>query len=385
VAAPEDSFQFSGLIPEIRDRVIRYGGEVVAMPLGTSALVLAYRRDAFERPENLEAAKAAGLALEPPETYEQLDALARFFHGRDWDGDGQAESGIALALADDPEGVAEAIFLARAAALGAHPDYFSLFFDDRTLAARIASPPFAEALAGLVALKASSNADTLDFDITRAREAFRDGQAALLIDVAEQAPSWSDPKRPVPTGVAPLPGSPRVYDPRREVWQDLDRPNRPAFLLDGGGWLVGVAASSDAIDPARDLVRHLVGPDGAERLAASRILPLLPVRGSLLGGDRIDPRLDIRGLGRAVSRTLMADRLLPGPRLPGQEQYRADLARARASALQGRSVDEALGEAARAWETFTDTLGRERQRWHERRSLNQPTPATPPPDPPPAS
>ena len=60
----------------------------MGLPIGGSALVVAFHRAAFDSPANQEAAKAAGLTLEPPRTWEQFDALARFFHGRDWDGDG---------------------------------------------------------------------------------------------------------------------------------------------------------------------------------------------------------------------------------------------------------------------------------------------------------
>ncbi len=75
------------------------------------------------------AAAEKGLKLQPPRTWEELDALARFFQGRDWDGDGQPGHGIALVLGDDAEGLGNATFLARAASLGQHPDQFSFVFD----------------------------------------------------------------------------------------------------------------------------------------------------------------------------------------------------------------------------------------------------------------
>ena len=74
--------------------------------------MLIYRRDAFERDANLAAAKEKGLKLEAPKTWEELDALARFFQGRDWDGDGSPDHGIALVLGADAEGLGNATFLA---------------------------------------------------------------------------------------------------------------------------------------------------------------------------------------------------------------------------------------------------------------------------------
>ena len=98
------------------------------------------------RASNKAAARQAGLTLEPPTTWEQLDSLARFFHGRDWNGDGKPDLGIALAIGSDAEGVGDATFLARAASLGQHRDHYSFLFDSDTMAPRIDTPPFVEAL-----------------------------------------------------------------------------------------------------------------------------------------------------------------------------------------------------------------------------------------------
>lgn len=370
---PEDPLAFSGLLPEVRDRVVRHGGQVVALPIGASSLVLVYRRDALESATNQAAAQEAGIELAPPDTYEQLDALVRFLHGRDWDGDGEPEAGIAFAQGEDAEGVAGTVLLARAAALGQHPDYYGLFFDERTMEPRIGTPPFVEALAALQALKASAPKELENADAAAARTAFREGRAAFLIDRAERAPSWSDPKRPVATGVAPLPGSARLFDPRRAEWETLRRPNRPTFLLGGGGWLLGVSAACTEPEAARDFAKFLAGPETSGRIAADRDFPLLPVRTALLGADRLDARLDIRGWGRAVARTLSGGRLVFGPRLPEAEAYMADLERARLDAIaKGTPPETALAAAVEAWEKRTDRLGRDRQRWHYRKSLSLP-------------
>ena len=142
--AEVDAFQFSDVIPAFREQVPKYGKDRMAFPYGGSALVLAYRPEAFERKENREAAKQAGIALEPPTTWDQLDKLAKFFQGRDWSGDGANDFGIALALGADPEGVGDATYLARAASLGQHRDQYSLVFSSDTMEPRIATPPFVE-------------------------------------------------------------------------------------------------------------------------------------------------------------------------------------------------------------------------------------------------
>ena len=48
----EDPYDFMGVAAPYRDQVTRYGNERMALPYGGSALVLVYRRDAFEREAN---------------------------------------------------------------------------------------------------------------------------------------------------------------------------------------------------------------------------------------------------------------------------------------------------------------------------------------------
>src|SRR5262249_27762396 len=117
-----DPLRFAEVIPAFRDQVTKYGSDRMAFPYGGTALELVYDRAAFERPENRTAAETQLLSLKPPGTWEQLDALAHFFQGRDWNGDGTADHGIALALGSDTGRLGEAIFLARAASLGQHRD-----------------------------------------------------------------------------------------------------------------------------------------------------------------------------------------------------------------------------------------------------------------------
>src|SRR5262249_1888276 len=145
--------------------------------------------------------------------------------------------GISVVLGDDPEGLGNATFLARAASLGQHPDQYSFLFDSEKLTPRIDTEPFVAALGGLAALKASGPPGMERFDADAARAAFREGKEALLIDRAERAAAWSHGK---PVGVAPLPGSERVFDPISKNWSTPSQRNAPSYMPWGGGWLIGV-------------------------------------------------------------------------------------------------------------------------------------------------
>jgi len=380
-AAAPDVLAYKDIAPAYRDQVARYGPDRIGLPIGASALVIAYRRAAFDDPAHKEAAKAAGLKLEPPKTWDHFDALARFFQGRDVDGDGKPDAGVALAWGPDPEGVGDAIFLARAAASALHRDQFSFLLDSETTAPRVASPPFVETLKALVALMASGPPDAGKLDADAARKAFRAGRAALLIDRAEMAGGWGAEGTAV--GVAVLPGSNRVFDPSREAWEISPTPNRPSYLPSGGGWLVGVVASSPDRPAAEALAKYLAGPDSTNRLRAERGFPMLAVRTSQLAQGLTNPRsapgVEPRPWADAVSRTLAADKVVPGLRIPGAPAYLADLARARVAAANGLAPEAALADLARAWTERTRALGPDRQTWHHRRSLNGPTTSAEPP------
>jgi multiple sugar transport system substrate-binding protein len=364
--------------------VTRSGPDRMALPCGGSALVLVYRNDAFQSAANRSAARAAGLVLEkPPETWAELDAFARFLGGRDWNGDGALDHGIALALGPDSEGVGDAAFLARAAGLAQHRDHFSFVFDSSDeLTPRIDAPPFVEALAGMIALKASGPPGIEHFDAAAARAAFRTGNVAMLIDRAERASTWSHGKR---ISVAPLPGSDRVYEPSRKAWEKASPPNAPRYLPYGGGWLVGFHSglSGTQREAALDLVKYLADPENVNRLRGERTFPMLPARTSQMAQGLPDPTsapdVDSRLWSDAVSRTLLADRVVPGLRIPDAGGYLADLAKGRVAAAAGEPPEKALGAVARAWTERTKRHGPKRQLWHYRRSLN--TPATLP-DPP---
>lgn len=365
--------RYSDIAPAYREQVSKFGTQRYALPIGGSTLVLAYRADVFKAEANVKAAKEQGITLEPPATWDNLDALARFFQGKDWDGDGSPNHGLSAALGKDAEGVADATFLARAASLGQHRDHYAFLFDSDSLEPRLESPPFVEALKALAGWKAVGPPGVETFGAAEARAAFRDGKAAMLIDRAEKVAEWSAGK---PVAVAPLPGSDRVYEPMRKAWEKGQSINRPTYLPFGGGWLVGVRKG---LDPARkaaalDLALYLAEEEVANRILAERAFPMLSVRASQMGRGIPDPtsapHVDPRMWSAAVSLSLMAERVLPGLRIPDADGYLDDLSAGRAAAMAGKPAEDALKETVAAWSARSKTLGVARQVWHYRQSLN---------------
>lgn len=381
---PADALEFKDVLPGFRDEFCPYGGEFRALPIGGSALVLVYRRDAFESKAEQAAAKAAGITLEPPKTWAELDALARFFEGRDWDSDGAPEHGLAAPLGRDAEGVSDGLFLARAAGLGLHRDQYALLFDSDATTPRLESPPFVEALRAHVALKNFGPKGCERYDAPAARKAFREGGTALLIDRAERVSEWSSGK---PIGVAPLPASARVYEPVRGEWREASPLESPVMLPAKNCWMVGFSANLEGVkrDAALDLAVYLASADNVNRMRTERAFPMLAVRSSQLSQGLPDPTaapdVDARQWSDAVARTLQAQRVVPSLRIPGADAYLDDLAGGRVRALAGEPVEKALQDVAARWSALTKARGPKRQTWHYRRSLNRLATLPAPPEP----
>lgn len=378
-APQRDTIDFGDVVQALREQAGKYGEDRMAVPIGGSALVLVYRRDAFGSESNRQAAAAENLTLEPPKTWEQLDSLARFFENRDWKGDGKTGHGLAAPLGADAEGLGLAIAMARVAALGLPPDQFALFFDadGRALDPRIDSAPFVEAFEAIAAWRVFGPPEMADWDASAAREAFRAGRAAMLIDLAERASQWTDPSAPAAVGVAALPGSSRVFDPVRKIWLTPALPNRVSYLPQGGGWLLGLGSTSTAQEreAAIHFLRALASPETAQAIISDPAFPMLPVRQSHFALGLPDPRaalgVDSRAWGQALSDLYNAPRVVIGLRILEADDYLTDLEAARVKVMQGADAQATLSEAAAAWARRTEKLGAARQRWHYRRSLNR--------------
>ncbi len=206
----------------------------------------------------------------------------------------------------------------------------------------------------------------------------------MLIDRAERASNWSHGKR---LGVAPLPGSERVFEPTSKSWVKPPGRNAPSYLPHGGGWLAGVrrGVSGSQLEAGIDFIRYLASPESSDRIRGERSFPMLPFRISQMSEGLPDPTsaadVDSRLWSDAVSRTLLSDRVVPGLRIPGAEGYLEDLDKGRAAALTGEDPRKALEGVARAWAERTKALGPKRQTWHYRRSLNLRATSAEPPEP----
>ena len=258
-------------------------------------------------------------------------------------------------------------------AWGQHRDHFSFLFDSDAFTPRVDSPPFVEALKGLVAWKALGPPGVERFDATAARAAFRERPGRHADRSRRTSPTWSHGK---PVGVARLPGSDRVFEPLQKEWKPARPRNRPSYLPHGGGWLIGISKNYPGTqrEAALDLAKYLASPRTLNRLRAERTFPMLPVRTSQMGQGMPDPTsapdVDSRQLVDRRRRYLQAERVVPGLRVHGADGYLSDISKGRLAAFNGEAPAKALQAVAKACRAHRG-LGPQRQLWHYRRSLNK--------------
>ena len=138
-----------------------------------------------------------------------------------------------------------------------------------------------------------------------ARESFRTGKVALLIDRAERAADL----------VARQAGRGRSACPARSASSSRSAKNgrrhrrrtHRAILPHGGGWLVGINGrlTGTQLEAALDFAKYLANPENSNRLRAERTFPMLPVRTSARWAracpTRPRPRTSTPGSGRTRS------------------------------------------------------------------------------------
>jgi hypothetical protein len=287
----------------IRDQVVRYGGEVYALPLGDSPLALAW---------------SGSLPEKMPTTWEQF-----------------SESAVGVKRSHLPPFPLSREFIARALAVTSPPDRATLFFDPQTMDARLTTPQLVRALEWLIA--SSKHTDDPAANVTLPRDAVASTLSPLLI-------------------------ARENYTASLDRWDQVDREN-PPVVLGFAGRLVSVTSSSRNAASAFKLIPWLTSGSAGTDLS-QRSQSTLWCRASQVskaaGWFKEKPSDDrTRWLSQQLSR---GDVYLL-PRVPGIGRYLAELEATLRNALTNQEpAGRALAATESKWDALTDSLGRERQR-----------------------
>lgn len=348
-------------------RIASWGEVPYMVPIDGDRHYLQYRRDLLEDPGfKSDFRRATGRELSVPQTWPDLQQIARFFHGRK-NADGQVISGLAEVTVSDA--LLGNYFIKRAAPYAKHPDVTGgFYFELDTMEPLVNTPGWVEALQDFVAAQDLYPKGGQTMSFFDAITAFGRGNVVF-------SDSWDDPfieamepGNPLRNRVAAAlsPGSSRVWNRRTRKWDEFPRINFAPYIV--YGWSSGVARSSAHRQAAFDLLGfHANRENHRNDLLVGRF-GMNPFRQSDLD---VKFWVDRAGWAPAVARSYVdmlaaqtrhRNRVLDLRIHRGQE-YVQLLAVGVYRAITGRdSPQAALDEVARRWKDLTRRIGVATQR-----------------------
>lgn len=348
-AAVWDPNQDDVLAP-FRELYNKFGGQTYSLTIDGDVLVMMYRTDLFEHPDEQAAfMEQYGRELTPPETWDEWLEVGEFFTrdaGETLAGEtleqpfyGLGEYGL--------RGFSYAWFLNRFASSG------GVYFDEE-MNPMINTPEAVAGLQNMVDALAFAPPGTLGYGYDQLRDAFIQGQVAMVVQWTDVPKKAGDPNQGSvivgDVGVGRVPGS--VVD-----GEIVHRSMMPV------GRVVGIAADTDVPDAAYCVAKHIAYNRSLEGVSTS-LTGLDPYRQIHLENPEAytmfesveDAASYLEGLQVAL-----ADGY-PEIFIPGAAAYNDALDLHVNRALAGEETpQEALDAVAAEWDEITDRLGRDRQ------------------------
>jgi multiple sugar transport system substrate-binding protein len=339
------------ILPPFYQLYCRFGGKTYAMAIDGDVLMLQYRKDLFENPDEQAAFKAKyGKDLAPPETWEDWLQVSQFFVRKkgekvggqvlDHDFYGSAEFGA--------RGFSVYWFLNRFASTG------GMYFDEN-MKPGITTPAAAAALQNMVDSLKSSPPDTLAYGYDQLRDVFLKGYTAMVIQWSDVPKKAEDPAISNITGnkvgIALVPGTKLA---------DGTINHRSMMPV---GRVVAVAKDSQNKDAAYWVAKH-VSYDRSLDDVSTMLTGLDPYRTSHFQHPEAFTMFPTKEQAQDYLKGVEANLAHGFPEIfiPGAAAYTDALDVHVQKALTGEEKPtDALAAAAKEWDAITDKLGRDKQ------------------------
>lgn len=327
----------------------KFDGKVYALPIDGDVLMLMYRKDLFEHPEEQAAFKEKyGKELAPPETWEDWLQIGEFFtrqKGEKLGGEVLNENFYGSAeLAK--RGFSFAWFVNRWAPFG--EPYF-----DENMTPLVNSPNAVKGLQNMVDGLKNNPPDVLGYGYDELRDAFLKGYVAMIVQWTDVPKKGADPTQ---SAIAGKIGYGRV--PGWEVDGQVE--HRSMMPV---GRVIGVAKSSANKEAAYWVAKHISYDTSLENVSSSltgldpyRTIHFTNPQAYTMFPDEAEALNYLKGVEAA-----MADGY-PEIFIPGAAQYQDSLDLHVNKALTGQETpQQALDAVAKEWDEITEKLGREKQ------------------------
>ncbi|MDX1824243.1 MAG: extracellular solute-binding protein, partial [Thiohalomonadales bacterium] len=253
-----DSPEYQDVLPHYK-RVASWGDVPYQVPVDGDRHYLQYRKDLLEDPRyKKEFLKETGKPLRVPQTWPELQEIARFFHGR------KLEQVNAVGLQTSISGLAEVTisdallgnqFIKRAAPYAKHPDVKGgFYFDLQTMQPLINTPGFVRALEDFVAAKDLYPSGGLHMSFPQVIQSFGHGEAVFSDSWDDPFVQAMEPGNPLRNKVATAlsPGSHYVWNRNTGEWDYFPEVNHVPYIV--YGWTSAVARLSKHRDAAFDFL-----------------------------------------------------------------------------------------------------------------------------------
>lgn len=360
--------------------LMEYGGQLYCSAYDHDGQVLYYRRDLLTDAEHQAAFQEEfGYELPvPPQTWDQAIDIAQYFNGKDWDGDGENESGVTMHL--KVGGQAMFHFMSFSAPYVIGPENEKLYwFNPEDMTPLITSPGHVEAINALVELAQHGPEAMYGWALGESWDYFLAGKAALTFTwgdlgaLAQETPERGGKSlvRGL-TASAEIPGTNGYYNLMAGAAVETEEPNMVGNTT-GGSWAPVLSKYAAAPEATYYLMALLAnsqkamtyagrGFDGVDPGATFQF-PAPNGTGTVedyvaLGWDEQDA-IDYTD---AYFKSFGNAQQFPYLRIPGTFEYWLALDTNLSRAMIGElTPEEALQTTADEWEQITDRFGRDLQ------------------------
>ena len=377
--AADAELAWDDIAPFFREFDATYDGRIYAIPLDGDFQVVYYRTDLL-----------AAAGLEPPRTWDDYLALARTFHGRDFDGDEVPDYGSCISRR--PGAQAYSVMWSIAGSyLQSQGTRQGAFFDVDTMAPLTDNAAFARALEIYRATSEYGPPEERALEHAAMRDLYISGRCALTVDWGDIGTLAIAPESRVQdlVGAVILPGTREVLDRETRKLVACTKLTCP-YAVAGvnhaphaatGGWSGGIAstASAEVKDAAFAFLSYVSQPAQSSRDVTIGATGFNPYRWShfrerapwIAAG--MSEAASARYLG-AIGLSLTSPNMVLDLRIQNAQAYQQEvLDRALGAFLAGeRTQAETMQDITTGWNRITDELGRDAQRHAYRASLGLP-------------
>lgn len=366
--AADEKIDLQDIAPYFRDFNQKVEGSTYFITLDGDFQMLYYRTDVL-----------AEAGLEPPRTWEEYLEVAAAIHGKDMNGDGEADYGSCIFKKRNAQSyfAVQSMAASRVQSKGTSE---GLYFDPETMAPKINNAAWKKAFEIYQATGEYGPPDELNQDIGDTRALVTGGRCGMAIDWGDIGPLSIEEGSQIrdKIGAVIMPGSAEVLDPATGELVACDAEMCP-HAVDGinyapfaafGGWTAAISASTDdqTKQAAYDFLSYM------NQAAQSNVDVTMgwtgynPYRNSQLEDTSgwVEAGFSQEAAENylsAIKESLNHPNMASDFRIPGAQQYTGVvLDRELARFLAGEiTVDQALANIEEGWEEITEDFGRDEQ------------------------